>query len=650
MSMRRIFLSLLGSVMLVAAGWHTAGAATFTVTSTNDAGMGSLREAVSGANTNQGADVIAFDSDAFPSGLTTSIVLGSNLQLTDTSGGTIIEGDGRVRLTAVSKTFNCIEVHSNDNVIRGLQIVGCWGGIVLDRNFASHANIIGGTVPSQRNVISDNQHVGIAIDGPQSSGNVVIGNYIGLDADGAAALGEQAVGVDIAHGAYSNIVGGTTPGERNVISGNMFVGVSITDTTQEGTRDNYIRGNYIGTDYTGMYPIPNNQGGVGIAFDASGNVIGGSAPGAGNVISGNTGLTPDGIRIGILASGNFVYGNIIGLTADMSAPLPNGFGIYMAGDTNGNRIGGLGPNEANIISGNTEWGLAIGDNSRNNVIEGNYIGTDPSAKALGNRCGLRMGASPEGAAEDNQIGPGNRIWFNTDYGVLLDAVTTYHNRVTQNSITANGEGDSERGILLESGANQSILPPVISVVTETEVMGVADVADGSVVEIFRDEGDQGETYVGSAIVTGKSFVFTGGAPVSGGYLTATVTDTVGNTSEFAVPVPNELVSTDLDVAQLRASKAIRYRGSNTRPVSITLSVSNEGTVEGSVPATVSGVRADNVLVYEETLDVWDDIGGWPSAFPFPDYVPEAAGNITWTVTLDDGDPDIDEATAITRVW
>lgn len=107
---------------------------------------------------------------------------------------------------------------------------------------------------------------------------------------------------------------------------------------------------------------------------------------------------------------------------------------------------------------------------------------------------------------------------------------------------------------------------------------------------------------------------------------------------------------DLDIAQFRASRAIRYRDGSTRPISITLAVGNEGTLPGSVLATVVGVRADSVEVYREILEVTDDVGGAPQVFEYPAYVPEAIGDITWTVTFDDGYPDGDEATATTRVW
>jgi hypothetical protein len=106
---------------------------------------------------------------------------------------------------------------------------------------------------------------------------------------------------------------------------------------------------------------------------------------------------------------------------------------------------------------------------------------------------------------------------------------------------------------------------------------------------------------------------------------------------------------DLDITRFRVSRTIRYRNGGTKAVGITLTVTNEGVLPGSAFAEVTGARSDGVVVYREVLEVTDDVGGRPSAFEFPAYVPEAVGDISWTATLDDGYPDIDEASATTHV-
>src|SRR5581483_11754622 len=100
-------------------------------------------------------------------------------------------------------------------------------------------NRIGGTTPAERNVISNNFVNGVDISS-SASGNVVEGNYIGTTAAGTAALANSSYGVYVGGG--SNTIGGTTPGARNVISGNFFEGVRV-----EGS-SNVVEGNYVGTD------------------------------------------------------------------------------------------------------------------------------------------------------------------------------------------------------------------------------------------------------------------------------------------------------------------------------------------------------------------------------------------------------------------
>ena len=114
-------------------------------------------------------------------------------------------------------------------------------------------NTIGGTTPADRNVISGNTKDGVLIDRPATTGNTVVGNYVGTNGTGTAAVGNGDAGVLIRTGASNNIVGGTTAGARNVISGNALDGVII-----EGvafgtitTTGNVVQGNFIGTDATG---------------------------------------------------------------------------------------------------------------------------------------------------------------------------------------------------------------------------------------------------------------------------------------------------------------------------------------------------------------------------------------------------------------
>ncbi len=266
------------------------------------------------------ADTISFAGVAFPSEGGEAIVLGSPLP--DLSGGyDTIDGGGATVISGGS--FSCLRIDSRANAVRGLMIRDCDTAVILSAE--ARDNVIGGVGDGQGNVISGNR-VGIEIRGV---GNRVQGNLIGLDVSGRSALPNRAEGIWIAPGAQDNVVGGSTPGARNVISGNSLFGVSIdgsAGTGQGPTRGNVIEGNYIGTDASGLTALP-NQYGVNIQRGALENVVGdGDGEGEANVIAGNS--------VGIIirdeaTQDNVIRGNYLGLTAGGAALLPNTMDIWM---------------------------------------------------------------------------------------------------------------------------------------------------------------------------------------------------------------------------------------------------------------------------------------------------------------------------------
>jgi hypothetical protein len=179
--------------------------------------------------------------------------------------------------------------------------------IVEDAQF----NTIGGTTPEERNVISGNGRVGIHI--AEAQNNTVSGNYIGTDVTGMVDLGNARVGVWLYQGAQSNTVGGTTAGERNIISGNDEHGILIEASSELETANNVVLGNYIGTDVSGTGALGNTVEGVHISSGAGSNIIG--RVGAGNTIAFND-------RNGILIEGggsdfNTISGNSIHDNAEL---------------------------------------------------------------------------------------------------------------------------------------------------------------------------------------------------------------------------------------------------------------------------------------------------------------------------------------------
>jgi hypothetical protein len=171
---------------------------------------------------------------------------------------------------------------------------------------------IGGLLPAQRNLFAGtgtgNAGVGIELSQVPSLGSVSIqGNQIGTDPAGSAqrglAIGLRVTGVSST--ATGVLIGGTDPNARNLISGNLSSGISLQPFGSSLVDRVIIEGNWIGTDSTGLLPLPNGVNpntSAGIIRNqnfpgSSRSRIGGSAPGAGNRIAFNIGR-------GIIVSGN----------------------------------------------------------------------------------------------------------------------------------------------------------------------------------------------------------------------------------------------------------------------------------------------------------------------------------------------------------
>jgi hypothetical protein len=327
----------------------------------------------------------------------------------------------------ISGSHNVIIGNYIGTDITGMDALGNGGGVGIEGAY----NRIGGSTPGERNIISGNDAGAVYISGSTTMSNTVSGNLIGSNVNGTAPV-PNGWGVQIWNSAHHNTIGGDTPSEANLISGNNGDAVIIND---YGTTFNTVSGNLIGTDLNGAVPLSNAGHGISMGYASSHNTIGGSTPGARNLVSGNGG---DGIHIdcndvvsntiignyigtdlsgttaisntghgvgldcfarynlitGNLVSGNgdngisisgfgtvsnTVSGNFIGTDAAGTSALPNSGGIVVSGGTQYNRIGGDTPEERNLISGNIDDGIALqGRDSGHNSITGNYIGMDAS--------------------------------------------------------------------------------------------------------------------------------------------------------------------------------------------------------------------------------------------------------------------------------
>jgi hypothetical protein len=329
-------------------------------------------------------------------------------------------------------------------------------------------NVIGGAAEGDGNLISGNEDVGILLVGKWTEANAICGNLVGVDRTGTRPLPNN-IGVVFKSLANRNTVGGTAKGERNVVSGNIQIGIYV-----EAADGNRIVGNLIGTDVTGRRAACEGEvvQGNGVEFNtvAKDNVVGGVAPGERNVISGHkvygvvyyghcernatvgnyigtdisgeaalpnaTGICVDcashhndiahNVISGNLSYGMFfvtrgteyntLRGNRIGTDARGTAALPNDIGMVVSTGASRNRIGGAEPAEGNLISGNRQAGVMITNRfTEENLFEGNSIGVGADGKTpLPNRHGVIFSTYPK----NNRL-QGNLIAYNKDAGVVL---------------------------------------------------------------------------------------------------------------------------------------------------------------------------------------------------------------------------------------
>jgi photosystem II stability/assembly factor-like uncharacterized protein len=215
----------------------------------------------------------------------------------------------------------------------------------------------------ERNVIAANHWSGVAISDGGTNQNVVAGNFIGTDATGTTPLGNLNLGVGISNGAQENRIGTNADGvgdafERNVVSANSWQGIRIGD---NGTIQNIVAGNYIGTDKYGTRALGNHLDGVFVYNGAAANRIGSNLDGVNeaakaNVISGNQG---SGVVIRDAGSNqNSVQGNFIGTDVSGTHALGNaGTGVTVLGTAQANPI------RLNAIYGNGGLGIDLGGDS-----------------------------------------------------------------------------------------------------------------------------------------------------------------------------------------------------------------------------------------------------------------------------------------------
>jgi hypothetical protein len=443
-------------------------ATTYTVTNTLDAGAGSLRQAITNANTNAGADNIIFNLGA---GGPFTIALTSPLPaLTDNSGLTIDGWDnsgnnGTPNTIPVFNANTATPMNANYMIILGNSAAVATGLILNSSN-----NIVQGLVLQNFGDGTPSANdIAITITG---SSNSILGCYIGMDMNGTTKGARTATGISIS--GADNRVGDGTPAGANLISGinASLYGIQITGASASG---NTVKGNIIGLQKDGVTLVANavQLYGVYVTNQSWGNTIGGTISGEGNVISGNTNT---GIYFNSTnTSGNTIYGNIIGPQANGSvfvATNTQSYGIVISGSPN-NVIGSSVTASRNIISANESNGIRLtGAGSTGNSVKGNYVGIDITGTTFITSSSQDRGIFIDVSAASNTIGgilagEGNLVSGNNNAvssGEGIAIYTTGGGNIVQGNIIgpqANGSawitGNLQHyGVMISSSPNNVI--------------------------------------------------------------------------------------------------------------------------------------------------------------------------------------------------
>lgn len=403
-------------------------------------------------------------------------------------------------------------------------------------NLASAANDYG----------SPSGSFGIALSG--GSGSRIQGNLVGTDITGEHGLGNGTCGVVIQSGAGGTLVGGGAPGEGNVISDNGLHGLQI---TAGGT---VVEGNRIGTDESGEAALGNGGADIDVLPGSSDTTIGGLSGGEGNLVSGSRGGSGEaGIELGAngAAAGSVtntvLQGNRVGTNAEGTRALRNvNSGIDVLDGVSGLTIGGsggsLGPGAAaNLISGNGVEGIRVHGAATGVRILGNLIGTAADGTTpLGNADdGIGVGSAESGMMiGDTATGGGNVIADNGLDGVYVSGAQRI--TIRGNSIFAN----HNLGIELAAGGNASLAAPQLQAGGSSSGSGVsgtlaAQANAAYTIDFYSNPsatGAQGKRWVGAITVhtdSGGQARFSYSSFGLAGAITATATDSGGDTSEFS---------------------------------------------------------------------------------------------------------------------
>jgi hypothetical protein len=324
----------------------------------------------------------------------------------------------------------------------------------------------------------------------QGGGDTLAGNFVGTNPAGNAAEPNQNDGIHII--TSSNTIGGTTPGARNIVSGNQIDGIHVDGTTGSLAASNLIEGNFVGVNAagTGAVGIKAIGGGAGtpagnfvFGIEISGgmaNTVGGATAGARNVV----GFNAAGIEVDDGGQNNVIQGNFAGVGADGVTPVGNNLhGIVLRSDDNLSPP--LGPGQANEPA-----------------VSGNIIGLNPNT---------------------NFSGLGNLVEFNGTGGIAV-----FGNPLPNNATPIQNSGNSILGnSVFENGRSS----------TTTPLLGI-DLTNGFVFpkdDAFTANDSKGHGVANDPNNFQNFPILTAVAPVSGGIqITGSLTQSVSPNTQFRI--------------------------------------------------------------------------------------------------------------------
>ena len=397
------------------------------------------------------------------------------------------------------------------------------------------------------NIISGNAGDGIGVEGAGAVGTEILGNIVGLNAAGDAAVGNKGVGIAVVD-VPSILIGGGSSIERNVVSGNGSHGIVVTSTLADGAANSRISSNYVGLDASGTAAIGN--AGDGVRIDGVGAV---SATIVSNVVTANAGA---GIRVTGDASSAVISANTIGLDAAASAALGNEEdGVRLEGGS-GHLVGGN-ATDANVVAGNLGKGI-VASATDAATIAANIVGTNlAGASGLGN--------SGDGIVVDNAVG--TTIRLNLSSGNGGSGVSVSGDGSSATAIVGNFIGTGIGGITALPNSQHGVS---VSEATGTTIGG-ATAADRNIIS--------GNIQKGVSIASATS------TEVVGNYLGVTSNgySALGNAGGgIAVELATDTT--------IRGGNIVAFNGSDADGHGIAISAS-AGTVVGSEAAGLTGGNA-----------------------------------------------------------